>query len=158
MIYNLITRQVADEATGRDLSQETFIRAFRGLKSFKAQASFSTWLVRIALNVTSSYFGSRRFKERVRSIPFDQREHDFVNENTQTEPGTANQLTQLQNLIATLKPKFRDVLILCSLEGKTYQEAAQILEIPVGTVCSRMNTALTLLREKFARLNAEQKI
>ena len=158
MIYNLIKRQVADEASARDLAQETFLRAFRGLKGFKFQASFFTWLTRIALNQTNSYFCSRSFKEKLRNVSFDAREHDSVGHDSRIETGAANQLSQLQLCIAALKPKFRDVLTLCSLEGKTYQEAALILEIPIGTVCSRMNTALTILRDNFARLKAEQKL
>lgn len=150
MIFNLIKRQVRDEAAANDLLQETFIRAYGGLKKFKFQSKFSTWLTRIALNVTNSYFSSRRYKEFVKNVPLDHAPVSSSEDMDSSEPDFSAQQALLQFYMGSLKPKFRDVLVLCALEEKSYAEAADILGIPVGTVCSRMNTALTTLRDKCA--------
>lgn len=148
MIYALIRRQVSDPSVADDLAQEAFVRAFQNLERFRHECSFGTWLTRIALNTTNSYFASRRFKETAKQVSFDQRVHDSASECDESVRSEQS-LAMLRSLIAELKPKYRDVIVLCSLEGKSYEEAASVLEIPTGTVCSRMNKALSLLRNKF---------
>ena len=152
MIFALIRRQVTDPATADDLAQETFVKAYQNLKRFRHECAFSTWLTRIALNTTNSYFASRRFKENSKHVQFDGTKHDLAGDSNSLE--TERSLIVLRNLIAELKPKYRDVIVLCSLENKSYDEAADILEIPIGTVCSRMNKALSLLRNKFRVVSA----
>jgi RNA polymerase sigma-70 factor, ECF subfamily len=152
MIFGMIRRQMSDEASARDLSQETFLKAFAGLKSFRFKSSFSTWLIRIALNVTSSYYSSKKYKERLAHMSLDDQkisESDLAITDGTDPQGNALQL--LQSSIGTLKPKYREVIVLCSLEGKSYREAAEILQVPEGTICSRMNTALTKLRQNLSR-------
>ena len=63
-VYAMILRSVGDDAIARELAQEAFLKAFLNLKSFRFESAFSTWLIRIALNQSHSYFSSRRFKER----------------------------------------------------------------------------------------------
>ncbi len=151
MVFGMIKKQVRDDATARDLSQETFIRAFKGLKKFRFQSAFSTWITRIALNVTHSYFSSRRYREMQKNVALDPSHINELPENAAEESGDPATLAFLQHCIGALKPKFREVIVLCSLEGKTYAEAAEILQVPVGTVCSRMNTALMQLRQAFSK-------
>ncbi|MCC6931909.1 MAG: sigma-70 family RNA polymerase sigma factor [Deltaproteobacteria bacterium] len=63
-VFAMIRRQVNNNPVAEDLTQETFLRAFKGLKSFDHRASFSTWLIRIALNTTSTYFSSAQYKKQ----------------------------------------------------------------------------------------------
>ena len=160
MIFGMIKRQIRDEGIARDLSQETFLRAFKGLKGFRNYSTFSTWLTRIALNVTNSYFSSRRYRENLKNVALDMSHlKGTVPPEPVAETDTrAASIHLLQRCIGELKPKYREVVVLCSLEGKTYVQAAEILQIPVGTVCSRMNTALTKLRHQFTRHSMEGKL
>ena len=154
-VFNMILRQVRDESVAKDLAQDTFLRAYRGLKTFKGRATFSTWLTRIALNVTNSYFQSRKFKEQQSQVSLEVGQVERI---ASPEGDLSDQmvtLALLQKSIALLKPKYREVLVLCSLENKTYEQAAQILQIPLGTVCSRMNTALTYLRKTFSQYKTQ---
>jgi RNA polymerase sigma-70 factor, ECF subfamily len=147
MVFGMIARQVGDAVVAEELAQDVFLRAYRGLGKFRCQASLKTWLTRIALNVCNSYFCSRAYKERRSQVPFAD---GF--DNLPAESGddcTEEHLQRLQGLAAALKPIHRDVLVLCGFERRSYREAAEILGIPEGTVASRMNKALNVLREKF---------
>lgn len=149
-VMNLIGRQVGDMALAEDLTQEVFLRAFRGLRGFRAESSFSTWLFRIALNVSNSYFSSRSYKQRRRSYAIDQRQHENVAEaRPPDESDNDQQKEALREAIAALNQRLRETVILCALEGKPYEEAAGILGVPVGTVRSRLNRARGILREKL---------
>lgn len=120
--------------TARDLAQEVFIKAYLGLKSFRFASTFSTWILRITLNTTNNYFSSRHYKEREASLPFQAEMHGQTAEDVpQFNEGL---LAHLQSGIASLRPKLRDVVVLCGLENKSYEETAQILGIPAGTVAS----------------------
>ncbi len=151
LVFSMIKRQVGDPEIARDLAQETFIRAFRALDSFRGDALFSTWLTRIALNISRSYFNSRQFKERVKTTELDHR-----SENDPTPQPIPDQvrwtpeaLEQLRQAIGQLKPIYREPIVLCFLERKTYSETAALLRIPAGTVCSRISTGLQQLRKRF---------
>lgn len=149
-IFSLIMRQVRDHAAAKELAQDVFLRAYRGLPSFQERSSFSTWLTRIALNVANSYFSSRRFKERQRTTFLDPQKFDGFPV-TCEEPSPEESLQKLQGCIHKLKTLYRDAITLCFLEGKAYAEAAEILEIPAGTVASRINKAFQLLRYCFSQ-------
>ncbi len=150
-IYALIMRQVGDENISQELTQESFIKAYKGISKFRGDSKVLTWLTRIALNVTNSYFDSRRYKEAKQNIVFD----PILHESTLSDPKEEypEELIQaLQKFLTTLKAHHREAVVLCALEGKSYKEVADILEIPIGTVSSRMTTALKQLREKFQQV------
>ena len=146
MVFSLILRQVGDRAIANDLAQETFIRAYRGLSNFRGDAAFSTWVTRIALNVTATYFTSRRYRDRKREISVA-----ILPElpNVPEDPAREAELERLQYFIGELGPKYREVIVLCGLEQKSYEEAAEILGVPIGTIRSRLNTARNMLRTRF---------
>lgn len=147
-IIGLIGRQVGNRALAEELAQETFVRAYRGLKSFQGESTFSTWLIRIALNTTKSYFSSKRYKQAQRSESFDSTRHDREHETEDVDQAElAAQKEAMREELARLKPHLQEVIILCGFEGKQYQEAADILKIPIGTVRSRLNKARLTLRK-----------
>lgn len=151
-VFALIMRQLGDRQLTEELVQEAFVKAYRNLHLFRFEAKFSTWLTRIALNTMNSYFSSRAYKERQKTETFSPDRHD--------RPGnafadSASDLDQFRNLIGGLNPKLRDVLVLCSLEGKSYEETASLLAIPIGTVRSRLNKARLVLKEAFLALGGE---
>ena len=153
-VFAMVMRMVGDRAIAAELTQEAFLKAYLNLASFRFHARFSTWLIRIALNVTNSYFSSRRYKEQMKTTSLTP--HFAA---AAVAPGAETQqreaaIARIQKCIGKLKPIYRDVVVLCSLEEKSYEEAATILGIPLGTVCSRMNKAFELLRLCYKRAEA----
>ncbi len=150
-IYGLFLRQLADAGMSEDLTQEVFLRAFTKLSSFRGEASFSTWLMRIALNQSASYFVSRHYKQRRKQV-LDDKLLSSIGELDKTEAREQERdLLLLQVFLGELKQRYRDPIVLCCIEQKSYQQAAEILDIPVGTVGSRINMGVKLLRDKFKR-------
>jgi RNA polymerase sigma-70 factor (ECF subfamily) len=136
----------ADEA--EDLVQETTLRALRGFESFRADGPVRAWLLTILRNL---FINSYRTKVRApRSISLDSLENpDPV---IPVEPGPERQvLSRLENealdrAVANLAPGYRDVLILSDMRGLTYQEISEQLDLPIGTVRSRLSRARNRVR------------
>lgn len=147
-IFSLLMRLTGDRQVAEELAQDSFIRAYKGLRAFGHRASLRTWLTRIAMNVASSYLSSRAFRERQKSESYVAAEHEtcalglFI-----TEDDSADVI--LRQAIGELPQKYREPLILCRIEKRTYFEAGELLGIPAGTVCSRINTALGMLRRQL---------
>ncbi len=151
LVFSMIMRQVGDHTLSEELAQEVFIKAFLNIKKFQFRSAFSTWLTRIALNHTNSFFTSKRNKIRNITDEFDMKKHESI---TKTNPDTEDKALEQEKLLlrfrqalSGLKDKFREVIVLCSLEGKSYEEASEILDIPLGTVRSRLNKARLLIKE-----------
>lgn len=144
LVLSMIKRQVTNDQTARELAHEAFVKGYLNLSKFKFESRFSTWITRIALNETANYFTSKRFKEQKLTHSFDARIHDRPAD-TQTDRDPP--LSEFKIALGKLNPIHRDVIVLCSLERKSYEEAAEILAIPVGTIRSRLNKARLLLRD-----------
>ena len=145
-VFACIMRQVGNDDLAQELAQETFIRAYRHLATFRGEARFSTWLLHIATNTASSYFASKAYRQQANTIPLDLESHDSP------QPIDSFDFDAIQRLrrgVAALSPKLREVLILCSFEQKTYEEVAVLLHIPVGTVRSRLHAARQSLRKSY---------
>ncbi|MBL7662960.1 sigma-70 family RNA polymerase sigma factor [bacterium] len=143
LIVNLIFRQTGDRDVANDLAQETFIKVFKGLSRFRGEAALKTWITRIAINTCNTYFRSRAYREsRLRTANLAAIE---ATARSTSNPAQDLELSQLQHAIATLNPIFREVLVLCGIEQRSYEEVSKILNIPVGTVRSRLNRARLLL-------------
>ena len=149
-LFALIYRQVGDRSIAEDLVQDCFLRAFRGLDQFRAESAFKTWLLRIAFNVTNSYFVSRRFKERAMQTPLGTSASEIPVDEYDYE--TEKRLVLLRRAIGRLHEKYRTVVALCILQKYSYEEASEILGIPSGTVGSRINKAIALLHDDLQRM------
>ena len=154
-VYTLCLWQLRDRDEAADAAQETFVRAWRHLKNFRGDSAFSTWLHRIALNVTHDFT-----KKRARTpLPFSgapsQDEDDETPEIADESPDAATQITRrerrnaVRRALKELPDGQRSVLVLFDIEGRSYEEAAAILELPMGTIKSRLNRARAALRDKL---------
>jgi RNA polymerase sigma-70 factor (ECF subfamily) len=149
VVFAMLIRKVRDKDLALDLAQESFVRAYKGLDRFKGEAKFSSWLVRIALNRATSHFSSKQYKDSSRKIKDSER---FF-ESLETPDSGSQELEFKSKLlwqgVEKLDSIYSQVLFLRAVENKSYREISEILEIPIGTVKSRMNTGINALRKSL---------
>lgn len=154
-IYNLCYWMLNDPEEAADAAQDAFVRAFRSLDHFRGDAAFGTWLHRIAVNVCLD--AARRRKRA--AVPFSTLDSDAESVREQ-EPADAGhspaeiadrqeRRRAINEALATLSENHRTVLILLDIQGHAYEEVATMLDLPLGTVKSRLNRARLALREKL---------
>jgi RNA polymerase sigma-70 factor (ECF subfamily) len=134
-----------------DLAQDVFLAAFKAIKDFQARSSFFTWLYRIAINHCKNYLAALTRSQQ--STQHYQREHDSE-ESFDTQDRDPQRMLlakefveQMEQAITSLPEEQRVVLMLCEFEGMSYQEIAEVLGCPVGTVRSRLFRARAALQE-----------
>lgn len=157
-IYSYVYRMTGSADDAEDLTQDVFLRMYTSIDSFRGQSSLSTWLFRIASNLCVDRF--RRSKSRTPAYSLDEpvsgSEHKSGHEvpDSTYEPQrlleNAEMAEQIQLGLAQLPDKLRAALILHDIEGLPYEEIAQIVGCPLGTVKSRLFNARMQLREKLS--------
>ncbi len=152
-LINFVYRFVKDYDVAEDIVQETFLRVFRKRRDYKAIANFSTWIFTIAGNLAKSEL-RRRKRWRFLSIDnTDDENRSFELPGNEMDPDrhTAIQMFDetIQKSIDELPVKYKEALILRDIEGLSYQEIAEISNVPIGTVKSRVNRARMRLQKKL---------
>ena len=149
-IHALAYRVLGREEDARDVCQEAFLRAFRGLKGFKGQAKFSSWLYRIALNLCRDWLRRERRRGLVQpSEGFDFDEQRIVDPTTETAEDliVRRDLGQaVSRVMAQLPPEQRTVIVLKEYHGLTFREIAELIGCPLSTVKTRLYQGLGVLR------------
>jgi len=156
-MYNFALRLTNDEDDAHDLMQDTCMRAFRFIGSFEPGTYAKAWLFRILKN---NFINDYRKKSRGPSkVEFEWVEQSFAGDDD-PEPAfqadlkaeTVNEMLgdEITSAIQALPVDFRMIIILCDLEEFSYEEMAKILNIPIGTVRSRLHRARTMLKETLA--------
>jgi RNA polymerase sigma-70 factor (ECF subfamily) len=158
-IYNYVYRMTSNAEDAEDLTQEVFVRMYTNIRTFRAEASLSTWLFRIAGNLCVDSF-RRRKKERALThsldapIPGDDDDSMGATRDVpdwSSEPDamfSRKELgTHIQLALQKLPPKLRSAVVLHDIEGLAYEEIAQMEQIPLGTVKSRIFNARVALRD-----------
>lgn len=154
-MYNFAYRLTYDEDDAKDLVQETYLKAFRFINSFEEGTNAKAWLFRILKN---SFINDYRKKSKEpNKVDYNEVETYYNSEDANAEITPDLRVEALQDMIGdevsnalnSLAVDFRTVIILCDLEGFTYEEMAKILDIPIGTVRSRLHRARNLLKEKL---------
>jgi RNA polymerase sigma-70 factor (ECF subfamily) len=154
-IIKLVSRQVKDQHEVYDITQETFIRAYRALPQFKEESAFYTWIFRIAVNVAKNYYQSQ--SRRPQSIDIDIEDAQFLEElnsfNDNTSPENYVLGDELNTLIAKvmeeLPVEMKQALLLRDIEGKSYEEISLLMACPIGTVRSRISRAREMVDAKI---------
>ena len=154
-MYNFAHRLTYDEDDAKDLMQDTFMKSYRFINSFHQGTNAKAWLFRIMKNSFINDF--RKKSKQPAKVDYQEVEGYYNSEGTQKSVTTDLRVDTVKNLIgdeittalASLDVDFRTVIILCDLEGFTYEEMAKILDIPIGTVRSRLHRARNLLKEKL---------
>ncbi len=155
-MYNFAFRLTNDEEDANDLVQDTFLKAFRFIKSFERGTNAKAWLYRILKN---SFINDFRKKTKEPSkVDYQEVEATYNSDEDAETTGTIDLRAEsvqdmigdeIANALNSLQVDFRTVIILCDIEGFTYEEMAKILDIPIGTVRSRLHRARMLLKEKL---------
>ena len=143
-ILKLIMRYVKDPAEALDVAQEAFLKAYRGASSFRGDSAFYTWLYRIAINTAKNHLVSAN--RRSAQFDFDMQENDqsevmarLQELDTPEALAMSEQLrAQVLKTIAELPEDLRTAIVLREVEGMSYEEIAQTMQCPVGTVRSRI--------------------
>lgn len=141
-VFALCLRMTADEGMAEELTQQTFIRAWERLGTFRGESAFSTWLHRIAANLVKESWRSRKRRhDRVRPVA------DLTAYDVGREEGRPAARIALERAIADLPDGARTALVLYDVEGYKHREIAEMLGVAVGTVKSQVHRARRLLRE-----------
>ncbi len=158
-ITNYIYRFLNDYEEAVDLAQETFVRVYFALERYHTEYAFSTYIYRIATNLAISEIRKRK-RRRLVSLTglfqYDNEEaQDFNPPDEKSLPDEnlieSEQSQTIARAIATLPEKYRAPIILRDIEGRSYEEIAQIMELGLGTTKSRISRARGLLREKLQK-------
>lgn len=154
-IFHIINKIVRNEEAANDLVQETFMKAFSSLATYRSEYRFSTWLYKIAANASIDYLRKRRINALSLDRPMETRdgtveievpdysfhpEHDLIRK---------QQRVSIEEAIDSLPKKYRDVIVYRHKDDKSYEEIADLLDIPVGTVKARIFRARELLKKKL---------
>lgn len=158
-IFNLVYRMLGDYDDAAEISQEVFLSAYRAIGQFRGDANFSTWLYRIALNHATTRRKSTNSRQK-RLVPLDGSE--MIDE-AQIGPSESLEKKELrervQRALNELEPEDATVILLRDLQDIPYEDVARMLEIPVGTVKSRLHRARQALKARLAAsLSAGRKV
>ena len=158
-IYNVIFRMCAHPDDAADLTQDTFVKIIENIDKFKGNSSFYTWAFRIAVNLTISYC-QKNFRLKARSLDADADQSsgqadkalkDFLYDETLPEPAKIAEDNELCELVIKAMMKLdedqRTVVVLRDIEAMNYAQIAEVLDIELGTVKSRLSRARSNLKE-----------
>jgi RNA polymerase sigma-70 factor (ECF subfamily) len=157
-IVNLVMRYVRDPELALDITQEAFIKAYRALPRFRGDSAFYTWMYRIAVNTAKNHLAAQR--RRPMDVELDLQDPEQYDlhaklKETDTPEGVtlSNELKEtVERAIAALPEDLRTAIVLRELDGMSYEEIAQTMECPVGTVRSRIFRARDAIAKKIGPL------
>lgn len=148
-LYRFILKNIGNAADAEDLMQQAFLEAARAYAGFRGESALSTWLYGIAMNLTRNYLS--RAPQRKYTFEGEQSLDDMASEALDPADAMSHRQTlqALQLELADLPGEMREVLLLVALDEVSYEEAAVMLSIPVGTVRSRVSRARSRLRQRL---------
>lgn len=149
-IYNFIYRNVGNRDDARDLTQETFLSVARAIERFRGDAALSTWIYQIALNKVRNHATRGRKHDHEDLDDHVYRLH--AHQPTPEEETTGLALKRLlQEELSTMAHELSALIVLRDIEGRSYQEIERIMEIPLGTIKSRLHRARNELKRSVSR-------
>ena len=148
-LHRFIIKHIGNTSDAEDLTQQAFLEAARAYETYRGESALSTWLYGIAMNLTRNYLS--RDPQRKYAFEGEQALEEMVTESSDPveEISSRQTLQALQRELAELPEEMREVLLLVAQEDLSYEEAAVLLSIPVGTVRSRISRARRRLRRSL---------
>lgn len=163
-VLALVSRFIPDFAEAQDITQEAFVKAYRALPNFRGDSQFYTWMYRIAVNTAKNYLVSRNRRTPIRDIDVDDAEF-FADEGNMKDVASPDKLLardQLQKVvfdaINALPDDLRMAITLREMDGLSYEDIAQVMDCPIGTVRSRIFRAREAIEQKMKPLLAETEV
>jgi RNA polymerase sigma-70 factor (ECF subfamily) len=153
-VFNLVFRMLQNYEEACEITQETFLAAWQGLPAFRGEARFTTWLYRIAYNCSLKQLDARK-RDQALQVALQSEQKDEEPQSTQLARLDNQELVQEQ--LSQLPPKYRIVLILRHLQDMTYEEMAEVLTMPIGTIKTHLFRARNLLKERLQSFGYERK-
>ncbi len=158
LVYHVMMKMVRNPQEAEDLSQEAFIKAFNALASFNDEFAFSTWLMKIATNNCIDFLRKKKLKTYSIDEPIQYKDDQVRMELPAADPNPERQLLNaersimIDEAIQSLPPRYRHVIVLRHKEEKSYEEIAEILKLPLGTVKARIFRAREMLNKKIREI------
>lgn len=153
-LYRFVLQRIGNASDAEDLAQQAFAEAARSIETFRGGSALSTWLYGIALNLVRGYLT----RSPHRRYGFEDETALLEVSDDRPDPSRQLELSQsvalLQRELASLPDEVREVLLLVALDELSYEEAAVLLAIPVGTVRSRVSRARQTLRKRLELLGS----
>ena len=150
-LYNSVYRLVENAEDAQDVVQEAFLNAYQSLDGFKGDSLFFTWLYRIAVNTAISLKRKQRATVRIDMGRNGEPLIEPLDPSEESRPGhaleQAEQGRRIREALARLSAEHRAVLVMKDMEGQKYETMAEILQVPIGTIRSRLHRARLELRE-----------
>jgi RNA polymerase sigma-70 factor (ECF subfamily) len=159
-VFNLVYRMLQEYEEANEITQETFLAAWQGLPAFRGDARFSTWLYRIAYNFCLKQLEQRK-RDRALQAALQAEQVLESAEDDQRENATLDahdRQAMIQEQLSHLPAKYRIVLILRHLQDMTYEEMAEILTMPIGTIKTHLFRARNLLKERLQAFDRDLKM
>ena len=147
-MYKYLLRMTQNLAEAEDLTQETFIRVDRSLATFRGESSLSTWIYRIATNVSMDHFKRKTTRQAKAAVSLDESESDgeWIADEQSSSPEQLAAKSEMSDCVhgyvLRLSPSYRAVLVLADLQGLTNREIAEVLDCSLSTVKIRLHRAL----------------
>ena len=157
-VYGLCYHKVGNFADAQDLAQEAFVQAYIDLPQLRDTTKFSHWLYRVASNVCNTWLRKQRRKRQIQSVPLDdalEEYGDFIDEKAPSPHDTVEYKelrASVAQAISALSEKNRLAVTLYYIDGLSYEEIANFLDVPQTTVKGRLNKARKQLKEEFIRM------
>jgi RNA polymerase sigma-70 factor (ECF subfamily) len=150
-LYHSVYRLVENAEDAQDVVQEAFLNAYQSLDGFKGDSLFFTWLYRIAVNTAISFKRKHRVLARTESRTNGEPAMEPLDPSATSRPEHALEQaelgTRVRQALARLSPEHRAVLVMKDMEGHKYETMAEVLQVPIGTIRSRLHRARLELRE-----------
>jgi len=161
-VFSLVYRMVRDRTLAEDLAQEAFIRAFNAIRSYDSSYKFSNWIFKIANNHTIDHLRKKKLDTvSIHGSPHATSDEEINRSRVVLESGDENPLEllehrelggQIEESIGELREEYRTVILLRHVEGYAYEEIAEIMELPLGTVKTYLHRARNELKTRLAHL------
>jgi len=155
-LLNFVYRFLGNAEEAEDLVQETFLRVYRNRKAYQKVAKFSTWIYTIAGNLAKTELRKRKRRKffSISDLGYNEKDYDISDEAYNPEKDVDGRMKEeiIHREIDGLSPKFREVILLRDVQQLSYEEISQIVNIPLGTVKSRVNRGRLKLQEKLKHI------
>lgn len=158
-LFNSLVGMLGSAEDARDVAQDAFVQAFQKLHTFRGQSAFYSWLFRIALNTAASHQRKRHRSLVSIDAVREQTGQELPDLHPETRPGFGLEATERQAAVrlalTEMTEEFRTVLVLKEIDGLRYEEIAEIVDCPIGTVRSRIHRARIELRHRLTHIMKE---